>query len=290
MRLSALKFLLSSLFTLCTVFVLFAQVPEDIITESSQPEDEEFIDGVIKPTLIYESRVLAYDPVREADVPWQRKIWRIIDIREKLNLPFAYPVKPFITILLEGIAAGEMAAFQKDDFKTQMTKEEIDQQLFTMDTVEIVDPETYETTVEVTRSDLNPEDIKRFRIKELWFFDEESSRMKVRVLGIAPIKAEYDDFGNFKYEGPMFWAYYPQARDLLAKHRAFIQGNDAAPMTWENMFEMRKFSSYIWKSSNVFDYRMQDFPELTNNPIDRLYESEKIKMDLFNWEHDLWSY
>jgi gliding motility associated protien GldN len=268
----------------------YAQVPEDIITESSEPEDDEFIDGVVKETLMYETRLLPYAPLREADIPWQRKMWRIIDVREKLNLPFKYPVAPFVSILVDGIAAGELVAFKKDDFEEQMTKDEVDQTLFKIDTVSIVDPDTYETTLEVTKDILNPTDITRFRMKEIWFFDEATSRVKNRILGIAPIKAEFDDAGNFKYEGPMFWIYYPQAREYLSKHRAFVDGNDAAPVTWETMFEMRKFSSYIIKASNVFDNRLEDYAHLKENRMDMLYESEKIKQDLFNFEHDLWSY
>ena len=281
---------LGILFLMILALSTWAQVPEDIITESSEPEDEEFIDGVVRQTLLYETRMLPYTHVREADVPWQRRMWRIIDVREKLNLPFTYPIKPFVTILTEGIEAGELVAFHKDDFKDQMTKEEVDQKLFSMDTVTIVDPETYEASIEVTRSILDAQDIKRFRVKEIWFFDEAAGRIKNRILGIAPIKAEYDDAGNFKYEGPMFWVYYPQAREYLSKHRAFIEGNDAAPVTWENMFELRKFASYIIKSSNVFDNRLEDYAHLKENPLDLLYESEQIKMDLFNFEHDLWSY
>jgi len=43
----------------------------------------------------------------------------------------------------------------------------------------------------------------------------------------------------------------------------------------------------------VLDYRVQDYFN-TNDPeqdgIDKLLESEKIKMELFNFEHDLWTY
>lgn len=279
-----------SLAFIFVAFSAFAQVPEDIITEASEPEDETFIDGIVKQTLIYENRLLPYPSVREADVPWQRFMWRIIDVREKLNLPFRYPAKPFVTLLTEGVESGELVAFHKDDFKDQKTKEEVDQTLFSMDTVQIVDPETYETTVEVTKDVIDPNDISRFRIKEIWYFDKQASRVKNRILGIAPIKAEYDDLGNFKYEGPMFWIYYPQAREYLSKHRAFVDGNDAAPMTWENMIELRKFSSYVFKTSNVYDNRLQDYAHLSDNPLDMLYESENLKFDLFNFEHDLWSY
>ena len=269
----------------------WAQQPEDIITEATDVQDDiEIIDGVVEPTLIYETRLLPYAPVREADVPWQRRLWRIIETREKFNLPFRYPPQPFITILIDGVASGDLVPFEMDDFKDQMTKEAVDNKLFSVDTVKVIDPVTYETNIKVTRSDMDPMTINKYRIKEIWFFDEATSRLKNRILGIAPIKAEFDDAGNFKYEGPMFWVYYPQAREYLSKHKAFVEGNDAAPMTWENMFELRKFSSYIIKESNVYDNRLEDFTYLSENPIELLYESQNIKMELFNFEHDLWSY
>ena len=170
-----------------------------------------------------------------------------------------------------------------------LTADEISSQLSKLDTTTVIDPETYEERITVTRNDLNPEDIKRFRLKEVWFFDEESAAMKVRILGIAPIKDTYDEnTGEYKYSEPMFWAYFPQARDILAKHRVFNELNDASPMTWDDLFQIRKFSSYIMKASNVNDMRLQDLhPE---SGYDRLVESDRIKAELFNFEHDLWSY
>lgn len=62
--------------------------------------------------------------------------------------------------------------------------------------------------------------------------------------------------------------------------------NMANQMTWEDAFEMRLFNSYIIKASNVLDYRLQD----QYSGVDLLQEGEKIKQDIFNFEHDLWSY
>jgi gliding motility associated protien GldN len=269
----------------------YAQVPEDIVTEGSDEVQSEFLDGIVQRKLIYESRTLQYDDPREADVPWERRVWRVIDVREKFNLPFAYPSEPFVKILFEAAQNGEIDVFQKDDFKDPLDPDEISQMLFRLDTVEVVDLETYETRLEITRSDLNFEDIKRIRIKEIWYFDEETSRVRVRILGISPIMDVYDDITNeFLYELPMFWVYYPQSREILTRKRAFVDGNDAAPMTWSNMLEQRKFSSYIIKITNQFDNRIKDFAYLQDDPMEQLYESEKIKHDLFNFEHDLWSW
>jgi hypothetical protein len=43
--------------------------------------------------------------------------------------------------------------------------------------------------------------------------------------------------------------------------------------------------------SNVNDMRVKDYFETSENPgIDMLLESQRIKDELFNFEHDLWSY
>src|SRR5205814_2365485 len=119
-------------------------------------------------------------------------------------------------------------------------------------------------------------------VKEDWFFDEETSTMQVRIMAIAPLY--YDD--EIQQDIPIFWAYYPTLRNTLVKHEVFNARNDAVRLTWDDLFEMRLFSSYIYKESNVFDRRIQDYA----TGIDALRESDKIKDDIFNFEHDLWSY
>lgn len=270
---------------------LAQQAEESIITESSDPIEDAYIDDVVHRTMIFENRVLPYEPLREADIPWERRLWRVIDVREKINLPFIYPPQPFFSILAEGTQSGEIKVFKDENFKEMMSPEEVLGQLVEIDTSLIFNPDTYEDEVVITNSPINPEDIQKYRIKEMWFFDEESSRMGVRILGIAPIRDYIDEnTGEFKYAIPMFWVYYPEAREALSRYAVFQEGNDAAPGTWYDLFEQRRFSSYIYKQSNVLDLRLDDFYSGPDQGIERLMESERIKMDLFNWEHDLWSY
>ncbi|HMQ47532.1 MAG TPA: gliding motility protein GldN [Saprospiraceae bacterium] len=267
-----------------------AQQPGNIIlTESgTSPNAEQPLDDIVEKKLTVEKRVLPYDHIREADIFWEKRIWRVIDVREKMNLPFAYPERPLFTILMESAESGEITVYSVEDdkFTVPLTPDEVASMGSSQDTIATVDPETYEETFQIVVNDVNPEDVKRFRLKEIWFFDEESSTMQVRILGIAPLIEERDDNDNFKYERPMFWVYYPGSREMLAREKVFNVGNDNSPITWEDLFEMRFFSSYIYKESNVFDRRLEDYL----SGIDLLMEADKIQKDIFNFEQDLWTY
>ena len=265
-----------------------AQIPETVITEASGTIDEGPLDDIVQRTLMDEKPVLPYDPVREADIFWEKRIWRVIDVREKMNQPFVYPDEPFAQILLDAASNGDITVYSTEDdkFSYPLTMDEVASQMGSIDTIEAFNPDTYETEIKVVSNDLDPTDIKRFRIKEVWFFDEESSTMQTRILGIAPLKDEKGDDGEVLFEAPMFWVYYPEARQVLARHKVFNPNNDASPTSWEDLFEMRYFSSYIFKQSNVQDRRLQEY--LTG--VDMLLEGEKIKQEIFNFEQDLWSY
>jgi gliding motility associated protien GldN len=271
---------------------VFAQKADDVIKESSEPLDEKYVDDIVPKKLIFENRILPYEMVRESDIPWQKTIWRIIETREKMNIPFRHPERSLFTILKENIDKGNLMVFEDDEFKNPMTPEMLNNILYRVDTNVVYDPETYEETIEISTSEVNPAAIQRYRIKEMWYFDKEASVMKVRILGISPLKEEFDeDTGILKYEIPLFWIYYPESREYLAKERVFSDFNDAYPMTWYDLFETRFFSSYIIKASNVLDLRLVDvYSGRPNADMDILLESEKIKEELFNMESDLWSY
>lgn len=285
-----------SLFTFlcCLMFSLIVTAQDDrqIITESGTPLEDIYVDGIVKRTLVEDAPVIEYEHIREADVVWERKLWRIIDVREKINDAFKSPHKPFFSILRELAENGDIAVFKDEFFREPMTIDEIDKQLNKIDTVSVFDYDTYEEKIEVVRNEINWEDIKQFRVKEVWYFDKEVSQLEGRILGISPILDNIDpDTGELKYSLPLFWIYYPEAREHFARYRVNNDFNDIAPTSWYDLFEQRRFASYIIKQSNTLDLRVEDvFFGYDMEGIDRLMESDKIKAELFNFEHDLWEY
>ena len=295
----------SLLLLLCTL-PLAAQTPDQnteeqpstftlpgVADDNPLMQDGEFVppmNDIVENNTMRERRVLQYENLREADIMWKRRIWRVIDVKEKINLPFINPQRPLITILLEAAQAGDLRVFDPiggDNFSMLMNEKTLTDLAGGVDSVRVLNPTTYEEEIVLEERIFDPTSVLRYRIQEMWFFDKESSTMKVRILGIAPMIQETTESAARTIERPMFWVYYPEARQLLANESAFAYGNDAANRSWEDVFEYRFFNSYITKASNVLDERI-DRPERSGR--EQLRESERIKQEIFNYEQDLWSY
>lgn len=237
--------------------------------------------------IVRDKPVLRYAVPNERDVFWQKSIWRVVDVREKMNLPFVYPNAPFFDIIVKAAQAGDLTLYsaEKDDFSIPLSEEDLNAALFRKDTVSVWADEYNMKLVEI-ETPFSYESVKRFRIKEVWYFDSETSTLQVRILGIAPMREMYTENGDFMGETPMFWVHYPSARESFARELVFNEGNEAARATWEDLFEMRHFSSYVMKEANVRNNRLQDL----YSGVDLLLESDKINRELFDFENDLWGY
>jgi gliding motility associated protien GldN len=152
-------------------------------------------------------------------------------------------------------------------------------------------------TMQVTDVQLSLDQVSRLMIKEKWFFDRRYSTMQVRIIGICPMKVsmrmiedpvtgEEINTGDISRQ-PLFWVYYPEIRYYLAKQEVFNPLNDAQRVSYDDLLSQRRFSSYIYKMSNVHDNR--NITEYAKG-MDAMFEAERLKYQLFEFEHDLWEY
>ena len=243
--------------------------------------------------------VVPYPYLRESDVMWSKMVWRVIDLSEKLNLPLKYPTRPIrnrkslINVLVDGMKEGTLTAYSTvdDEFTTPITFEGVQKKFgASLDTQIVVDPDPpYASHETVVAKDANYDKVIGYRIKEEWFFDKQRSVMDVRIIGIAPIVYDEDEFGNIRESGQrkaLLWVYFPEARTMLVNAECFNLENDAERRTFDDIFMKRIFSTTIIKVSNVYDRNIGDY----RTGIDALLESNKLKADIFNLEHDLWEY
>lgn len=243
---------------------------------------------------------LPYEHLRWDDAFYAEKVWRELDLREKMNKVFMYESMEddgsqiFVNMLMKAVQTGEVTAFSDDRFTTPLSVSAVQQLVAgSLDTVPKYDIKQIDKVIGyvVTRKSFDPKSINKIRLKEEWVFDRESSRMHVRILGLGLLKTEY--FPNTNKErgtSSLFWVYYPDLRPALVKSEVYNPKNMGQNrMTWEELFESRMFSSYIVKSTldNPQNKLIRNY---IKDPILQLLEGENIKDKIFNFEQDLWSY
>ena len=263
------------------------------------------MDAIVERNLVKERTPLDYEHIREDDAVYTQRLWRELDVHEKMNLPFMYRAdedngnQRFINILLSQIKTGDITAFSPidDRFTTPITVNEITKQLVGVPQIIQVPDWTNDPTGSkgLTKDSVIVEEfnadaaVEKYWIKEDLVFDKESSRLHIRILGIAPLRTIRNPDGSYRDVTPLFWVYYPDLRPVLAKYQAYNGKNFGARMSWEELFENRMFSSRIIKSTldNPYDQFIVGY---VKDPILRLLEGDNIKDKVFNYEQDLWSY
>jgi gliding motility associated protien GldN len=255
-------------------------------------------DGIVDKSFINDRTPLPYEHLRWDDALFSEKVWRELDLREKMNQSFRYEAEDdngsqmFMNILLDALKKDSVVAFADDRFTTPYTSADLEAktQGGPADTTPVVDPTNPNRIIKyvVTKAAFDPKTITKLRMKEEWVFDRESSRMICRIIGIAPVREVAR--GKSVQSEVLFWVYYPDLRKTLARYEVYNPKNMGyGRMTWEELFEARMFSSYITKST-LDNPGNKTIRQMIKDPILALLEGENIKERIFNYEQDLWSY
>lgn len=276
---------------LCGAFEMKAQVIE---------EPEENLDGFyVKSSDAYPDgkKPFEYPYVREADIVWSCRIWRVIDFKEKINQVFYYPIVPdqgrknLTTILDEALTEGKIRAFEDDMFSTEITNwTEYKAKFGTTRTETLIEYDM--DGMEMTRDTnifvpANFESAEKLRIKEEWFLDKNRTVEDVRIIGFSLV-ASYEKSEGDVQTLALGWIRYndPEVRLLLANSEVYNPQNDRARRSYDDIFQKRIFDSYIIRETNTFNRSINDYVQ----GADALAESERIKEYLFNMEEDMWEY
>jgi gliding motility associated protien GldN len=260
----------------------------------AQIRDARPVDGLFATNTSLEKEPIPLPSIREADVMWSKRVWREIDFRQKMNQPFYYPLeshnnwRSFVNVLMDGLKENKFKAYEvsnTDELLVPITHREILAKQ--TDTTYVRQRRPYppydEYDTMIVRQ-FDPTRVMRLRLKEDWYFDKQRSQLMVRIIAVCPVMMVEKDGKEFSQ--PLFWVSYDQARRVLAQAPVFNRFNSAEKRTYDEIFIKRMFDSYIYKEENVFDRRISQYA----TGLDALLESERIKNEIFNFEHDLWEY
>lgn len=261
--------------------------------------DAQVLDDVYVKEHVPSRKPVPYKFLREADAMYKKRVWRVIDLREKMNLNLYYPTTPIdearmslIDLLLWGLNNEGLTVYNIEDdrFNQPILRAQVEANFGAgEENISYID-ENGDEQIQTVSIGITSSEVKQYWLKEDWFFDRQHSVMDVRIIGICPIRFYIKDGGGEDAEprkAQVFWAYFPEIRRILANHEVFNNNNDAERRTYDDIFFKRYFSSFIIKVSNVYEDRaISDY----SMGIQSLLESERIKNEMNDFEQDLWEY
>ncbi|MGV3461241.1 MAG: gliding motility protein GldN [Flavobacterium sp.] len=254
---------------------------------------------------------LPYGYVGDRDVLLARKVWERIDLNQRVNFPMYFPIKgdlgsdrkPLYDVLVEGVRGGTITEVYDDSyFVTRKTLKDIEESLTFTDTTD-AGIEQYNTDIKayksgkktispeyINRTDIKAIDVEGYEIVGYWYFDKRQGELKYRLLGIAPIVPDVFTMGKEEKEYiRIFWVFFPAARDVLHKYKAFNNENSASAITFDHLLNSRRFNGVIIAEENVYGDRLIE-NYLKENSQMQLLEAERIKEKIRDFEQDMWNY
>jgi gliding motility associated protien GldN len=255
-------------------------------------------------------------PIPASDIMYRRTVWRVIDLREKQNRPMFSANREITKIIMDAVKKGELTAYKDDslnkplslaDYKKSLVKpgEEIveteedkqarieaDRQLAAIEAAKRRQQgKNYVPTVVESQAmgpiEYSPKDIKKLELKEDVVFDKKRSRMYYDIhaitLKVPNAVTGFDDvIGSFAY------------KDLVKVFRNhpneavwYNMQNDAQHKNLADAFELRLFSNYIKKVSNVND---DDLSLIHGGSQAAILASQRALEEFIEFESSLWSY
>ena len=236
---------------------------------------------------------IPYGYVDDRDILWSKVVWEFIDLNQKINLPYYFPIdttnlssdrRSLFHTILKGIKQGKIKEAYSDSFFTsKITEEEIAQRL-----VNVREENGYTDTFRI-----QTQDVAGYMIKGMWYFDKRQGELKYRLLALAPMGKDVQTLGVQDIEDEelyeLFWVFFPSIRDVLHDAKVFNPKNAAQPISFDHLLNARRFSSTIVREENVYGNRaIEDY--VRGNSLFQLLEADKIKEDIRNREMDMWNY
>ncbi len=252
---------------------------------------------------------LEYGYIDDRDIYWSKVVWEYLDLNERLNLPYYYPIdtmrissdrRSLYDTLLRGIKQGKISEVYDDSyFTTKLTYQEIQEKLYRRDTVpEGIDILNADPNADISEYidiyNIDSEHIEGYKIKGVWYIDKRQGEMRFRLLGVAPVAQDVqtigrDDIGDINEKLAIFWVFYPDARQVMHDMKVFNPNNAAFPISFDHLLNAHRFSSLIYKEENIYgDREVKEY--VKGNSLFQVLESEKLKEDIRNKELNIWNY
>jgi len=254
---------------------------------------------------------------RANDIVWERRVFRIIDMRMLQNHRLYFPIRPdhpryrnLFKVILDAVLEGGLTAYERGvEFRPRydrpLTPEDLRANLQLRVESEF-DENAYLINIDAFGAPhLNAynfayymRDQLKFVIEEVIFFNKHTSRLYTKIIGIAPM---YSAHPHRQETSPMtafhtsilFWVLFDELRPHLARQHMINTGNQAQRLTFDDFFALRMFNSYLLGDDNMLGRTLLDFDRVIDERHLEQFirrEQRRIETELMNFEQDLWEW
>ena len=251
----------------------------------------------------------AYPPqynIPASDRMFSKRIWRMIDLREKQNRPLFSKDRWISRVIIDAVKRGELPVYKNDSLTSTLTREEFVKNL----TIPAAggglseeekaagltddwggggdwgDDGGDQAAVAIAQ-EYFPQELYTMELVEDVVFDKKRSRMYNQIEAITLfVPADLSTnarnilmpLGTFKYSD-LVKVFHSDPNAVW-----FNPQNDAQHKNMAEAFELRLFNSYIVKVSNPVGDRLDGAGK------QGLYASQRVQEDIIEFEYSLWSY
>ncbi len=209
--------------------------------------------------------MLAYPRLREADVFWSKRYWRLLDQDLGGNSHLDRAENPLALALTQALLKGVLSAYAPSEGGEAFYGEQL-----RVDQLAALLAQGRICSCQV-------------QVAEDWLMDEGHSLMDVRVLALGLLKADPQS-GECRQEELLAWVPFTAARAALGDEVAIPQSATSAELSWDDVLTLRRFDSRILKQSNVLDQSISDYAR----GVEAVEASRTMEQQLQEFEQSLW--
>lgn len=243
-------------------------------------------------------------PVLEYDIMYRTTVWRRINLLEKQNKPFFAIGNEITTVIIQGVKDKKIQPYNTTaagTFDSPMTHEDFLRKM-----------SYYSASLDDT-IDIRPSELYILELQEDLIFDKKRSRMYWDTQSLTMVipqgtggsdgPAQLGDITVAMFKFKELYDYFQktfdesQEKGTVNELKAYWYNpdNQKSHISLSQAFDLRMFSSRIWKVSNPDDKDIVTLvnEEYANDPQAAkkvLYLSQKYEYDLMEFEHNLWEF
>lgn len=233
----------------------------------------------------------------DANLQWQRVIYRSLDLNKEENMPLYYPEEPcsdgmnLFYIIIKHLSDNTLAAYEYLDGREMFTEE------YRINVGDMFDrfhilythakgSSTKAPKYTVENSDVPANEVLSYYILEKYEFNRLNSKVTRKVDAICPVLHRSGDFGGEAIKYPMFWVKMSDLRPFITQQYVFTDNdNNLLKTSLYDYFVSNMYKGDIYKFRNMRNLSMiQMYPDSTKLK----HAQDSIEKRLASFDSNIW--